>query len=288
MPSSEQSAPGVLAALTAARGSISVSVFIEAVTAPAGGLTGPAGQGIPSVTGEPCGFHHRVCWLMMAAGRTLRRVLGAVGLSALTTVCVSWGTAYWGNAAGHPAVSGFLKGPRGDLSFTLRRSAVKQTVGWYVWGGHAGEKMRLYEAPAWSLLGDPTAATAWYDAINEPATLRIYEAASGWPMPAMVARLRNESTYGSAGSELPYSVFSGWGIALAPGANYGEVRALPFRPLLPGFAANTAAALPVWLTVMVFAGQARRANRRRRGECPECGYSRAGLRADRACPECGK
>ncbi len=62
---------------------------------------------------------------------------------------------------------------------------------------------------------------------------------------------------------------------------------LPYRPLWPGFLANTAIyALALWLPF--FGATAwRRARRRRRNRCPACGYSRAGLAAHAPCPECG-
>lgn len=54
--------------------------------------------------------------------------------------------------------------------------------------------------------------------------------------------------------------------------------------------------IPFWLPILLFASisgglfwRDRRVSRRAKaGECPSCGYSRAGLALDAVCPECGK
>ncbi len=66
----------------------------------------------------------------------------------------------------------------------------------------------------------------------------------------------------------------------------GLVRAVPLRPIWPGFAGNTLFyAAILWLLIPgPFA--LRRLIRRRRGLCPACGYDlRHG--EHEACPECG-
>ncbi len=81
------------------------------------------------------------------------------------------------------------------------------------------------------------------------------------------------------------------GILLAPQGSYDpeafELRALPLRPMLPGFAVNTLLyGTLLWLVIPgPFA--LRRHIRRKRGLCVACGYD---LRhADHAaCPECGR
>ena len=61
-------------------------------------------------------------------------------------------------------------------------------------------------------------------------------------------------------------------------------RGLPYRPIWPGFAANTVfyAAL-FWLPFAPFA--LRRMIRRHRGLCLKCGYDLRG--STEGCPECG-
>ena len=61
---------------------------------------------------------------------------------------------------------------------------------------------------------------------------------------------------------------------------------LPIHPFWPGLLADVA----IWSLIahlLLWSGRSvRRWNRRRRGHCPSCGYSRRGLPSD-ICPECG-
>jgi len=63
---------------------------------------------------------------------------------------------------------------------------------------------------------------------------------------------------------------------------------LPYRPIVPGFLANTGIWTGAWMLVLapvvLLAAWWRRARRRKRGACPGCGYELAGLSG---CPECG-
>ena len=62
---------------------------------------------------------------------------------------------------------------------------------------------------------------------------------------------------------------------------------LPIRPLVLGFALDTAIfALPV-LLVILMPGVVRRQFRRRAGLCTACRYDRRGLLTSSPCPECG-
>jgi len=73
--------------------------------------------------------------------------------------------------------------------------------------------------------------------------------------------------------------------ALRVGANaIGGDRTLPWRPLLPGFAANTALYAALAYAPFGFVGW-RRARRRSRDRCPSCGYAITDLPT---CPECGE
>ena len=65
-----------------------------------------------------------------------------------------------------------------------------------------------------------------------------------------------------------------------------DIRALPLRPIWPGFAINTIfyAAILWLLTLGPFT--ARRMIRRKRGQCIKCGYDLRGT-SEGGCPECG-
>lgn len=64
--------------------------------------------------------------------------------------------------------------------------------------------------------------------------------------------------------------------------------AVPLGILPRGFALNTAFYAGLWWTLALGIARGRAWNRRRRGLCARCAYSRAGLDAITPCPECGK
>ncbi len=62
---------------------------------------------------------------------------------------------------------------------------------------------------------------------------------------------------------------------------------LPYYPVIPGFAADTALYAGVWWALLFGPGATRRSRRRRRGLCPRCAYDLKGLAPGSPCPECG-
>ncbi len=82
-----------------------------------------------------------------------------------------------------------------------------------------------------------------------------------------------------------------WAIGIDPTTSPRRV-IFPYRPLWPGFIANTLVYFVAWASVLVvlFAGTTgmRRVLRARRGQCRRCGYDRSGLASAAVCPECGK
>jgi hypothetical protein len=58
--------------------------------------------------------------------------------------------------------------------------------------------------------------------------------------------------------------------------------------LWPGLLANTAFYGAIWFGLLLIPGAIRRTHRRRRGQCPGCGYQLAGVPPERLCPECGR
>jgi hypothetical protein len=62
---------------------------------------------------------------------------------------------------------------------------------------------------------------------------------------------------------------------------------LPLRPNWPGLAANTALYALLLSAAYLTIIRTRTTLRTRRGNCPNCGYNRAGLSTTTACPECG-
>jgi len=107
------------------------------------------------------------------------------------------------------------------------------------------------------------------------ATLHAYR--QGWPFHVA----SGEYVFGEAAADPGMR----WAFRL-PRAVVGEETILAFRPIpLAMFASAALYGAPLWL--LVFGpGEARRAIRRRRGRCPDCGYDLRG-EYDGGCAECG-
>ncbi len=112
----------------------------------------------------------------------------------------------------------------------------------------------------------------------------LIEDVRGWPALSLYAAFHRSPVefpyfyYADPGLDLPPLLPESNGLRLSP-------RALPLRPIWPGFAVNTIfyAAL-LWLPFAPFT--LRRLIRRRRGLCPACGYDLRHAEHE-GCPECG-
>lgn len=62
---------------------------------------------------------------------------------------------------------------------------------------------------------------------------------------------------------------------------------LPLRPLPLGFLLDTLLFAAGWYALLFLHSALRRTLRRRRNQCPHCGYSRGGISSETPCPECG-
>ena len=118
---------------------------------------------------------------------------------------------------------------------------------------------------------------------DDPEISNLREDAAGWPCMASSCTIVM-----SKFSDSQYTVRGG--IALSPlvsPSGWSQTRALPLRPIFPGFAINTIFyAAIVWMLFAV-PGAVRRRVRIKRGQCASCGYSLRG-NASETCPECGK
>ncbi len=117
---------------------------------------------------------------------------------------------------------------------------------------------------------------------------RLFEA--GWPCRSLAGEhcdhssgWRNVHT-SEAVSPWGYEIIAGAAVA-SPRAEFIK-RILPFRPVLPGFFANTISYATTLWTLVCGPFVVRRLNRRKHGRCPECGYDLRG-ELDAGCSECG-
>ena len=117
----------------------------------------------------------------------------------------------------------------------------------------------------------------------------------GWPLKAMTTRPYGEPAPAPRG-DFPWSSSRAQGLAflnpfrphriIPVSEDRPDEVSFPVRPIVAGFAANTAIFAAAWW-VLLSGAFIRAALRRRRGLCPRCGYDRAGLAEGAACPECG-
>lgn len=215
---------------------------------------------------------------------------------AVTTVAVAWALAAWLPLAGGHYVRTF-KGDRYHVKLTVVAKPGVERRGWYVlrrgeppWPPPAGSleaMMPVRDAPMYGELdlrwGNlPQEPMLKADAPSESRASRGLEDARGWPSLALWCELndnrRSDNSWIARG-----------GVPLPPRGGSNElalIRALPWRPIWPGFLLDTGLYATAW--IMLFGGifGARRLLRLRRNHCPSCGYSLAGQTIP-GCPECG-
>ncbi len=127
---------------------------------------------------------------------------------------------------------------------------------------------------------------AWWTTDALPAADSTGNVGCGWPTLALSARVR--PTPASVIARERSIVIKGGFVlgnkALNPPRDETLPIILPYRPIWPGFIVNTGAYGGLLLAIFVVPGLIRRWVRRRRGQCPACGYPR-GVSA--VCSECG-
>jgi len=132
--------------------------------------------------------------------------------------------------------------------------------------------------PSWGQFVSPIGNTA-RDANHAAAAV-----SRGWPLPALSGGFLIRWRADWIPEVTKYSSVLLDPIEPGDLNSWMSVRVIPLRPLPLGFLVNTAVyALAGWI-VMTVPPTIRRSIRRRRGLCPQCGHTLAGVTR---CPECG-
>ena len=132
--------------------------------------------------------------------------------------------------------------------------------------------------PSWSRISEtPT------DAIHLETT-NLVEDARGWPVLSMMCSFERSEWEDTPDVEVRTRL----GIPLENGPAFvlagDEHRALPLRPIWPGFAINTILYASILWVMFFTPGKVRRTIRRKRGLCRGCAYP---VGASPVCTECG-
>jgi hypothetical protein len=114
-----------------------------------------------------------------------------------------------------------------------------------------------------------------------PKTCWQTETQAGWPWPAFKAVEVDDGTYTIEGGFKPPRFLRS---REGPIASF---RLIPTRIEPTGFVLDMLVAAPVMLLLVEGMSFVRRVRRKRRGECPSCGYVRNAIDPHARCPECG-
>jgi hypothetical protein len=215
---------------------------------------------------------------------TLRIILCLI-LGAITTVAVAWGV----------ACSIAVQQLSDDYDAIDARQWLPDTD-WFVyreerfgttWVGSM--RLRHQNEELWQSDPSPSDLVPHWVTFDPPHVLFVENAVNsehrgaegrGWPLRALWYE-----TGGKLGRQTTRSS-GGWIVGLPSDADDKYERALPLRPIWPGFVIDTLFYAAIWFGVFFGFASAKRAIRRARGRCPRCGYD---LRRNFSggCPECG-
>ena len=218
-------------------------------------------------------------------GRRLLILAVFLGAGAVVNVAVAWGCAVWVPASGpyigerSEANQSGLKGNGRCWHWVIVRFDRWGAVFYYsLWDARAA--LDCDEVTTRSTDPSPSElAPSWAGLRTPPPTdYAIRDAhAYGWPLISMW------QDYVDAGDGYRSNLLRGLEVAFLP-PDGGFPRAVPLRPIWPGFAVNTIVYAPVLWLLIGGPFAMRRFIRRLRGLCPKCAYP---VGESSVCTECG-
>ncbi len=203
-------------------------------------------------------------------------------LGTIVNVAVAWGCGAWLNTLGGEQVGRInsMDSPRWAILINTRLGATRVTCSRVDEPYKVVPHMPLGRAPYWSRGRlSPDQVSLQYRQVGSIMWHPVDEA-RGWPLRAMMwwADMKRDH---STGTTLAVTVEHGLDLSnLAVMPEF--TRALPVKPIWPGFAINTTFyAAILWLPFAL-----RRYVRVKRGHCIKCAYDLRGTEHE-VCPECG-
>lgn len=238
----------------------------------------------------------------------LAKLLACACLGAVTTVAVAWALAAWLPHRDLIKLSSRLDAPGSsysrdtvDVNAYSRPGMVRRE--WYFHQPLAIQISTFFMPESSSRAQSDSSRRAYvmdWGRLREIQQARpagksgTTDDARGWPWLALYCEFEPVNPWSAVGEytveggiSLPISLVSTpriTGFDPFGGHNFADVRALPYRPIWPGFLFNTAIYAAAWLLILSFLPLIRRRLRLHRNHCPRCNYDLRGLAG---CPECG-
>jgi len=213
--------------------------------------------------------------------RWIVRILISLVLGAITTVAVAWACAAFIDTSVVEQRVGLtdLRGPQWLFGIRSRRGAALAFMRprWIELHEEAGALLPG-AAPRWSEASAPPNPRDRFTRYSDSNFIR-HEGAGGWPLLSLVWTTdSNDVAWNGGPGDNPVD----WGIELPRDLNrqpiYVQRRALPLRPIWPGFLIDTLFYAAIWFAIFFGFTGAKRFSRIRRGRCPRCGYDLRGQR----------
>lgn len=226
--------------------------------------------------------------------RAFRRSGVALLLGVVITIAVSWLAMFlpWndGHWHGPRAVQrvGVASRSDGARSFQIERGHnAWHDVTTYWWMQMSGQSItmtgnKIGDDPAYRAIDIATLPSHMRPESIDDLIMMSWYHATGWPIRAMTCGVHWEKQV--MNSDIIYAVTDG--VRLPRDAKFNP-RALPLRPLWPGFVVNAIVYAGAWWLLIWIACALRRRHRAKQHRCVDCGYARTGLPRKTNCPECG-
>jgi len=245
--------------------------------------------------------------------RALRQITIVMVLGAVTTILVAWSFAIWKKVpmyAGTPAAS--LPRPRSYTFVAWDRPWQANEITGFgfddIWwldlhadnpgedpatlvANSRAERASRQAGPRFAHVVYSDNPPPWGTFGREhppPENLIGSDTAYGWPLPCMWYQVVGQKYFFLLEGNTEYGdfIYGAWFLGGQLDSVSHDYTAIPLRPMWKPLLVNVGFYALIWWLLLFAPGRLRRALRRQRGACPQCGYALRGELAQ-GCPECG-